>query len=1132
MSEPEKQKEGSTTKINLKKVVGLVKPLIKILIVILLIIIIGVSGIYTINKDTFEDAAKESKNYTNNSSFDPEKGIIITVENEDGTVSEVDIEEIFNKIDGIENYLKDDDNSTKEEKLKYLMEAELVTKYPYISSLEGDDTKLNGIVKFYRFSSDSDAGTQMIYVKEEDFDAKLNEAKSSRDEEIFKYFTINEDKEIVIATWSETTKKITTNDPAITAASLNEEQSSFTYADAGDGSYTASKYTMTKKELIAFDTLVKNYAMPFNLLWAFLVQTGDYYFTEEIATLAYESDIRVGIYDNKNTSTRNETEEYNKSIRFTENTELNFAQAGIDVTSPQYSQVIKYCKGIIAEERKIHYSNINSGVDITTYPENLPIPVGDYIREDGALHYGYITGMTADGTITTIVEATDTNAQTNKFTTTENTKTVSAANPSIGVFYVDNWMAKWEAAYQLKAGETKNNDSSGGELYNNEYKSLLSEKLTGNTFVENILNQHSNQILQSATDGIRANTNLAVTSDLVKNSIWSHIYGCTSCKTQIANAYSGKTIAQLEIEGEKEGVIYAILSNASGYTEGDAVGAARYLIYNCVYNTLQANKNANFETQLNSIGVSQWATAEIANINVNVVDSSNTQEPQSYEQNEMIISNEGEKFKEIVNKDEYFDAKQAILKRSEWFWEYIRAAEDTAKLEDMIRIIFNIAFDTDQFGEYSEEDIANIFKAFEPGDAMISANYQSVNLLRDYIRMWENSAVLSYINGTSGYTDYVAKYISEDKTVYYIRDDGKGHPTVGFGIDIFNGGFEDEFLAQGYTEEQLKDTSGSVSVPVQFVDALEESTINNMMSEVKTRVASLNLENYQIYALVSRAYNCGVDGAISGYTEIDFIEAYNQYYNPETDNKYGKTEGDFNHNLYTKFMSSPTKSGGEVLEGLVKRRKSEWTLFQTGYMDTLDKWCGQGDYPEGIRTFQAAGYVFPEYPQTSTVGDTSLYAGERYGDPAYNRTLGSSGCGAFTLAMILSGMLGDSSIDPISVRDNLEEYFGYSYYVVDVGSSNCIYDDDFLYTYYGVHSTAASDYDTVIQALKEGKCAVGHEPGHFVAIIPVPDEFQGQGYEFFVLDSARGTTGAYKSISDFKSRSGQTELTFRAIISF
>lgn len=40
----------------------------------------------------------------------------------------------------------------------------------------------------------------------------------------------------------------------------------------------------------------------------------------------------------------------------------------------------------------------------------------------------------------------------------------------------------------------------------------------------------------------------------------------------------------------------------------------------------------------------------------------------------------------------------------------------------------------------------------------------------------------------------------------------------------------------------------------------------------------------------------------------------------------------YNHALYKNYMNTPTKdSEGNILAGLVTRRKAEWLLFKTGY---------------------------------------------------------------------------------------------------------------------------------------------------------------------------------------------------------
>ena len=400
--------------------------------------------------------------------------------------------------------------------------------------------------------------------------------------------------------------------------------------------------------------------------------------------------------------------------------------------------------------------------------------------------------------------------------------------------------------------------------------------------------------------------------------------------------------------GELEGIANEILADEN-YTGDDETSLSRQDIYEDIQNQADEEAAESFTYELNStIKYKQWPTVEEANVNIEF-ETLYTKDPYSYEQETTVIENEGKKFRDIITNPKYYESRQAILNRTEWFWEYIRATEDTAKIEDVIRLMFNKAFNTNNFGTFSEKNIEDLFKAFEPKLKKPTSN-SGLELLKKYIRSFENGAVQSYINGESSYTKYISKYISQDKTQYYIRDDGAGHPTVGFGIDIFNSGFKDEFLAEGYTVEQLKDTSGKVSVPVEFVDSLEERVLQNNVNYITNQTSSLNLEKYQIYALVSRAYNCGLGGALDGYTGINFVQAYQQYYNEETDSLKGQNHGDFKNNLYTEFMSSPTISNGEVLQGLIRRRESEWTLFQTGYFDTLDEWCTNKSIIECAKT--------------------------------------------------------------------------------------------------------------------------------------------------------------------------------------
>ena len=180
--------------------------------------------------------------------------------------------------------------------------------------------------------------------------------------------------------------------------------------------------------------------------------------------------------------------------------------------------------------------------------------------------------------------------------------------------------------------------------------------------------------------------------------------------------------------------------------------------------------------------------------------------------------------------------------------------------------------------------------------------------------------------------------ISADGKKYIIGDDGFGHPTVGYGIDIFNGGFAERFRAAGYS------TDVGAEVDKEFVDNLEKEEIDKAIETVEAKCAGLNLTQYQKYALVSRIFNCGESGAFRERNGKDFVAAYTAYWNADTDDEYKvpANESMFSHKLYTTYMYAPNTSNGGYVEGLNKRRRAEWLLFKTGYYDRINEYYEEG----------------------------------------------------------------------------------------------------------------------------------------------------------------------------------------------
>lgn len=230
----------------------------------------------------------------------------------------------------------------------------------------------------------------------------------------------------------------------------------------------------------------------------------------------------------------------------------------------------------------------------------------------------------------------------------------------------------------------------------------------------------------------------------------------------------------------------------------------------------------------------------------------------------------------------------------------------------VVSSFIEIIAEASEYSEYNENNLVDMGAELDK--------------FKEYLHQWE---------GHEG--------ISEDGKKYIVGTDGAGHPTVGYGIDIYNSGFKDRFIEAGY------DISIGSLIDVDFVDALEDEEIQSAISYVESKCSELNLTIYQKYALVSRIYNCGKGGAFSERNGKTFKEAYNAYWNQETDDEYGVTANDnmYQHDLYQQYMSQPNTSNGEYMKGLELRRKSEWILFKTGYYDKIDKWCSNTTSSEG-----------------------------------------------------------------------------------------------------------------------------------------------------------------------------------------
>ncbi len=242
-----------------------------------------------------------------------------------------------------------------------------------------------------------------------------------------------------------------------------------------------------------------------------------------------------------------------------------------------------------------------------------------------------------------------------------------------------------------------------------------------------------------------------------------------------------------------------------------------------------------------------------------------------------------------------------------------------------------------------------------------------IELLTEYIHYFENAG---------------GAPTNADGTKYIIEDDGAGNPVVGYGVDI--NAHLTLFQDAGYP------TNMGGEVDKKFVDDIEKNEIKDNIEKMKAVTSGLDLTEYQIHAMVSRAYNCGPGnpnssdpsriGAVGIRHGKNFVQAYQEYWNQETDDLYEEKVSDipFTHELYTQYMSEPTTSDGQVLPGLITRRKSEWRLFRTGYYDVLGKWytgIGTGGITNDEEAKQLQNYIETELIHTQVHKNGSYQQG-------------------------------------------------------------------------------------------------------------------------------------------------------------
>lgn len=177
-----------------------------------------------------------------------------------------------------------------------------------------------------------------------------------------------------------------------------------------------------------------------------------------------------------------------------------------------------------------------------------------------------------------------------------------------------------------------------------------------------------------------------------------------------------------------------------------------------------------------------------------------------------------------------------------------------------------------------------------------------------------------------------------------------GNRTVGHGLDLETSGKEGDLIELANRAGYSISTNEGDWIPADIVDQILDQEIENWYNVIVSHTQGLNLTEYQIHALTSRALNCGHNSYLAYETSpangnINLERAVQTYWNAENDDfyeelfeLYGGSEinseqeneiinkSNNTHGLFTSYLAGPN-NGGQ----LDNRRMSEWILFQTGY---------------------------------------------------------------------------------------------------------------------------------------------------------------------------------------------------------
>lgn len=272
------------------------------------------------------------------------------------------VEEIIKKLEENEEgrLLQYFSEKNRKKCLKSFLKAAIVTQYPDLRKkseigTEVPENELQGVVKVRRRTENTgedDLGELLEYIPLD----KFNNMKNNGDNNIFNYYTLDSNSNIVVAGYEKRSVEPQNVDYGGDTRRDTIESPSLNPLD---------RITFSKMNYIQ---QVEKYAMPFDLLWTLLVYSQDEDFVYKLSELAIKNDIVITVHDS--ITYKDTIDEYT----YTKNVEINQKSTFSDTTQSPPKVGNKTYEGNIEMQFEYKITNRNY------YVSNNPILAVTYVN--------------------------------------------------------------------------------------------------------------------------------------------------------------------------------------------------------------------------------------------------------------------------------------------------------------------------------------------------------------------------------------------------------------------------------------------------------------------------------------------------------------------------------------------------------------------------------------------------------------------------------------------------------------------------------------------------------------------------------------------------------------------------------